>query len=288
MEAKDAIKILVPVDFTEITNVAIDHAVKIAKNIKAELYLLHVIQQKKSIFSIGKKSSFENHIIEEGTVAELQKLEEDIEQNHKIDTHVVAVQGNIFETIADVAEELDADFVMMGTHGMTGMQHLTGSYALKVIYNSKIPFIVTQSKKADYDKIKNIVFPLDFHKESKEKVLRAVYFSKMFNSEINIVHIKEKDELLQKKIYSNLVHVKRVLTQKGIKFNVKEYDKKEANIEEAAEMRAKEINAEFIMIMIFPEQGKGEFFITPYQQRILTNKEQVPVICVNPKDTLYI
>ena len=47
----------------------------------------------------------------------------------------------------------------MGTHGMKGMQKLTGSWALKVIVKSKVPFIVVQDPPADQERYHNIVFP---------------------------------------------------------------------------------------------------------------------------------
>ena len=53
-------------------------------------------------------------------------------------------KGSIFTAIAEYANEKDASLVVMGTHGMKGMQKLTGSWALKVIVKSKVPFIVVQ------------------------------------------------------------------------------------------------------------------------------------------------
>ena len=58
-------------------------------------------------------------------------------------------EGEIFTTIADVAEELNASLIFLGTHGKVGMQKLTGSWALKVIIKSKVPFIVVQDPPPD-------------------------------------------------------------------------------------------------------------------------------------------
>ena len=56
-------------------------------------------------------------------------------------------KGNIFEDIGDVAKEIGARLIIMGTHGIKGIQKLVGSYALKVILHSEIPFIITQKKR---------------------------------------------------------------------------------------------------------------------------------------------
>ena len=57
----------------------------------------------------------------------------------------------------------------MGTHGIRGLQKLTGSWALKVIVRTKVPFVVVQEfpKSNNYQKV---VFPVDYKRESKEKI----------------------------------------------------------------------------------------------------------------------
>ena len=59
--------------------------------------------------------------------------------------------------------------IVMGTHGVKGIQRLTGSYALKVIRHSKVPFIVVQTKKSSGE-IKDIVLPIKFSQETKSKL----------------------------------------------------------------------------------------------------------------------
>ena len=60
---------------------------------------------------------------------------------------------------ADIASEIDAEMVIMGTHGIKGMQKFFGSWALKVIANSKVPFIVIQEppKKDLFENIERVL-----------------------------------------------------------------------------------------------------------------------------------
>jgi hypothetical protein len=60
-------------------------------------------------------------------------------------TPVVRV-GSVYEDIGDAAAEIDADLIIMGTHGMRGMQFITGSRALRVITSSSVPFVVVQER----------------------------------------------------------------------------------------------------------------------------------------------
>ena len=273
-------KILVPVDFTDISDAAIQHAILLAKNVNAEIDLLHVIQ--KSFVFIGKKSNYEDQIIEAGTMNKLQELANRITEEEKIETDILAVQGNIYNTITAIASEICANFVIMGTHGVKGIQHITGSNALKIIYHSPVPFLLTQSKGPLDGLYDNIVFPLDSQQESIQKTDWAIYFAKKFNSKINILTPTESDSYLSKRVKNNLAYVKGKLDKNNVSFSINVSTRDSAFLADEVNKYAEEVNANLILIMIYPSRGAGEFFITPTQQKIISNPAEIPVFCVNP------
>ncbi len=276
----DQNKILVPVDFTDISNAAIQHATLLAKQTNSEINLLHVIQ--KSFVFIGKKKKYEDQIIESGTQTRLQELADRIANEEKIPTDILAVQGNIYDTITAVASEIAANFVVMGTHGVKGIQHLTGSNALKVIYHSPVPFMLTQSKGPIGEMYDNIVFPLDSQHESIQKTDWAIFFSRKFNSKINILVPTEADSYLSKRVKNNLNYVKGKFEKNNISYSVNVSTRDSAYLAEETNKYATEINANLILIMIYPSRGSGEFFITPNQQKMISNPAEIPVMCINP------
>ena len=72
-------------------------------------------------------------------------------------------QGAIFEIIGNVSKEVNADLVVMATHGIKGLQHFLGSNAMKLISHSNTPFIVVQQN--DFSPLINMLVPGDFTKE---------------------------------------------------------------------------------------------------------------------------
>ena len=92
----------------------------------------------------------------------------------------------------------------MGTHGIKGMQALTGSKALKVITNAKSPFLVVQKKKWNPDGFPNIVVPIDSTAETKQKLHWAVFLARTFNSKLHITVKYEGDEFLRNKVRNNM------------------------------------------------------------------------------------
>ena len=133
--------ILVPWDFSQVAEYALEHAVNFAKNTDNSIALIHVVKKQKEIETAKNK---------------LQEIVDQTKEKHGIELSLIVREGSIFTAINDAVEETDASLVVMGTHGMKGMQKFTGSWALKVIAGSKAPFVVVQD--APGKELKNIVF----------------------------------------------------------------------------------------------------------------------------------
>ena len=160
--------ILVPYDFTPPAMNAVAHAVSLAKVLETKITLLHIVKKDAEV------PEMEQQIKEEA-----QKINE----IYNVLPNTLVREGSIFRTINQVAHELEAILVVMVTHGMKGLQKLTGSWALKVIVGSKVPFLVVQDPPKSAE-IKKIVFPVDFKTENKEKLKWAQFMAKYFPSKI--------------------------------------------------------------------------------------------------------
>ena len=131
-----AYKVLVPHDFTSVADTAINHAAKIASIFDGGIYLLHIVGKDKEVGDAREK---------------LTKIAEEAAKTYNLKVEPIIRIGNIFEDIGDVATEIDARLIVMGTHGVKGIQKLVGSYALKVITHSKVPFIFSGGMKEAND-----------------------------------------------------------------------------------------------------------------------------------------
>ena len=260
-------KLLVPTDFTEVAHTAIQHAVKLGEIINAEIILLNVVKYKEDVVNSTKKLKLE------------EQYAKSIFENTKIKS-IVRV-GNIFDDIGDAASEVGANLIFMGTHGASGWQKVTGSYALKVITNSSVPFIVVQDemmKDSGYD---SIVVPLDLNKETKQKLEIVGSVAHYFDSEVHLITPRESDEFLRNKLKANLIWAKKYLTNKQVKCSTHVADKGSKFIDEIAKLSV-EVDADLISIMNLQSNSLMGVLGNSYQQEIITNKQKVPVLCVNP------
>jgi nucleotide-binding universal stress UspA family protein len=261
--------IVVPWDFSQVAANALAHAVKIGKMINNDICLLHIVDSGISPREYADVTNKLKHLVEENGAR----------YNVPIAFHVS--KGSIFTSIADYVNEKDASLVVMGTHGIKGMQKLTGSWALKVIVKSKVPFIVIQDPPADQEKYHNIVFPVDFKSENKEKIKMAIFMGKYFDSKIHMLVSVSTDANILKKTKTNLNFAVKYLIQNNIEYEI--HDMPKGKIAEQTIDFAHKLNADLILIITTKNITFADYMLGASEQSIIANSSKIPVCCVNPK-----
>jgi nucleotide-binding universal stress UspA family protein len=261
--------IVVPWDFTIVAEHALAHAARISHMVGNDICLLHIVDHK-----INPKD-------ETGKKARLQQLIEENSKKYNVAISYHISKGSIFRAIAEFANDKEASLVVMGTHGMKGMQKLTGSWALKVIVKSKVPFIVIQDPPADQERYHNIVFPVDFRGENKEKIKMAIFMGKFFESKIHMLVAINTDKNLIKKTKINLNFAIKFLIQNNIDYEI--HDIPRGNLAEQTIDFAQKINADLILIVTTKNITFADYVVGASEQYIIANSSKIPVCCVNPK-----
>lgn len=263
--------VLVPTDFSEVCENAMNQAAIAAKSLDYKVILLHVIDNNTK--AMLKNDGHGTEFLEE----KLSKLVDRLKNENGIDAGFITKEGNIFETIPEVANEIDAGLIFLGTHGKVGMQKLTGSYALKVVTNSPVPVIVVQKRHFETG-IKNIVLPITSDAGPWEKTKWATYIAKQFKAKIDIFQLPGGDTI------SNTVHViTKYFEENEVPFSVK-LAEKSSNFTKQVIDFATSTNSQLIMIMTNPDKGFKEFLLGSYDEDIIFNTSQIPVMCINPRD----
>jgi nucleotide-binding universal stress UspA family protein len=261
--------IVVPWDFTVVASHALAHAAKISRTAGNDITILHIVDHDIK------------HQEEEQLRARLKQIAEESSKKYNLNITSDIVRGSIFTEIADYANEKEAGLVVMGTHGMKGMQKLTGSWALKVLVKSKMPFIVVQDPPADQERYHNIVFPIDFRGENKEKIKMAIFMGKFFESKVHLLMSVSKDRGISKKTNINLNFAVKYLMQNNI-----EYDVHKVPNEKFAQQTidfSQNMNADLILITTTKNITMADYVLGASEQYIIANSSRIPVCCVNPK-----
>jgi len=139
---KDRNTILVTWDYTDVSEYALLHAIRIAKMVENNIRIIHIVD------SMTARKNY--NVVEE----RFRKTVEELQIKYGLPLQTIILTGNIFAEISNYASESDANMVIMGTHGIKGLQKILGSRALKVIAGSTVPFIVVQDKPQSEDRFR--------------------------------------------------------------------------------------------------------------------------------------
>lgn len=273
METKPQ-KLIVPWDFSPVTENALKYALKIGAFSKEfTIELIHVVEAG-GLFSKGKLSEKEAS----------EKLKQDVakvKETYGVDVKPVVQEGSIFHTISDYAFDSDADMVLMGTHGIKGVQKLTGSWALKVIAGSNVPFLVVQDEPKSEKIFENVVMPLDFRVNEKERLRWAIKVGVEYGSRIHIILPHASDSGIQKKVNYNLAFAKKHLDSHEIKYEIHSANKGNSFSDEIIKL-AVDIEADLILIMTTPNLDFTDYMFGAQEQYVIANNAKIAVMCINP------
>ena len=129
-------KILIPTDFSETANKAMEHAVTMAKLLDSEITLLHVV----STFAFrvnlpeAEVDEAQNARLSTAIGSKLNQLAEEIRTKEGVKVNTLISTGRIREEVVRIADEIDADIIIIGTHGVSGLREFfMGSNAFRML-----------------------------------------------------------------------------------------------------------------------------------------------------------
>ncbi|MDX2361357.1 MAG: universal stress protein [Crocinitomicaceae bacterium] len=255
---------LVPFDFSEISNNALKLSLELAHVNNGSVFLMNVVKVKPD----RSKAQMQ-----------LKKVIDDLSPaDQKLITKRVLI-GNIYEEIGKASEILRPSLVVMGTHGASGIQKIFGSHVEKIISNSATPLLITRGDK-HMDKVKTIVMPFSFQKESIQITSFAANMAKKFGACIHLVGNHDNNELHEDGIATNQLVVERFMNENNIDFKMVDLPQEKDFYSELLDY-AGSVHAE----VIAATYSNGTKLVTnPHMQRIIENIYRIPVLTVNAEE----
>ncbi|MBC7695314.1 MAG: universal stress protein [Burkholderiales bacterium] len=188
--------IIAPTDFSPSANNAVDYAVELAKLFKTRIVLVNAYPIPETHYELG--GSFElMSSIKNSSIDNLEQLKAQIlMSNPEIEIDCISEMGHEYNVIVDAAINENADLIVMGTADEPGFmkENLFGSTAIEIARNQEVPtFIIPEN--VTYHNANKISFACDMQDTEKtDLVYVAKYFAKMFEAELDIVHIDDPEE----------------------------------------------------------------------------------------------
>ncbi len=152
-------KILVPTDFSENANNALEYAIAFANAFGSEITLLHTYRVYNPTGSFVSVETFMKEDIASEMLKVVKTVEPKLENNASVVSKIV--KGDIVDAIAGLTERQPYDLIIMGTQGASGLAEVfIGSTTNSVIKNVSTPVLAIPSG-FKYRPIRTIVLAVD-------------------------------------------------------------------------------------------------------------------------------
>ena len=191
-------KILLPTDFSDCAHAALDHALFLARQHGAQLHLLHVIV----LHGEDPTETSQRFPDREEIFSRLEQLAGG-EMRDLLAAHAEE-SLRLFEhqrrsisaapAILEVADELGADLIVLGSHGRRGLRHFfLGSVAEEVVRTAHCPVLTLResSSRGGTPRFGHLLVPVDFSPHARRALETARQLADLYGSELHLLHVVE-------------------------------------------------------------------------------------------------
>lgn len=205
-------KIIVGVDFSEGTEMAIDLAVDLAKRFGAGLRFVGVNEENLSDAALR------------GEIARREKIREEMLRG--LEVEYVPMKGDVTEVLCEQARLTGASLIVVGTHGTAGLQkRLFGKDSYALVSKSPAPVLCVREDFDYHPDFKDILVPIDASDASRQKIPMAMRLAKAYGSTLHLLGLYDTQMAEVRATVKNYtLQSKNLLDSHGVSNTVKMVD----------------------------------------------------------------
>jgi nucleotide-binding universal stress UspA family protein len=270
--------IIVPVDFSIHSENALKVAATLALEHKATIIAVHMMGLSDAILTKSSVTDMEGMFYVQLTK---KRFEEFLDKEFLDGIKVLQIVKNytVFSELDEVARERNADLIVMGSHGNSGLSELfIGSNTEKVVRTSETPVLVIKDDKAF--KVQKAIFACDFKKESIQAFSKTMRLFDLLAIKPDFVYINLGGECflstseIDNRIADFIAHVKGIVLNPNDITVYADY-----TVESGVFNYATKTKADLIALPTHGRRGMAHFFSGSIGEDIV-NHSKLPVLTV--------
>lgn len=271
-------KIIVPTDFSEYAECALEVAASIAKAKKAKIILFHMVGVFNAVFTKDESQEYAEAVYYMKLAR--KKFTEFLAKDYMkgIETECVVQNYKALSEINSFAKEKNADLIVMGSHGAGGISGMfVGSNTEKVVRHSDLPVLVIKDRIKGFE-MNSVVFACDFEQESIHAYRRAMKFFAPFKSKVHLLHVNLPGESfrdtsqIEEKVRGFLLNAEGSEKRMGAVNYWNDY-----TAEQGIYTFSGRVNADVIAVLTHGRKGLAHFFMGSLSED-MANRAKWPVI----------
>lgn len=257
--------IVVGIDFSKSSLTAMKVSIDIATRADADLHIVWV-----ETIEMDKDKAEEK--LKEYSNKAKEKL-----NNSEVYYHILP-KGKVYLALNKAIKEFDADLLVIGTHGNSGYdEKFAGANTYKTITEAHCPVLTIREDFHTDKDLEVLIMPIDFTKDTRQKVPWTIEFAKMFpNSVIYVLGIySSTSKSIRNIVNKYVVSVENLLQSKNMRYKVDFVEAENTTLSTID--YANKHNADLIVIMSEQEKTLSNIFLGPYAQQMINNSH-IPVL----------
>ena len=215
-------RFLCPIDFSEASLNALDHAAHMASICQAHLTLMYVFDEDEYL-EVAKAAGNETHNLREQAEQKLKNLVKEIQHNDEV-PNITQVDyrlrlGDLVESIVGYAAKEATNLIIMGTTGVGSVEEAwLGSNTVKVFKEASCPVLCVPNA-ATFAPIRHLVYATDYEPNDQAALKKVVGFATEFKARVEVLHIDEYQSTQNDVDYTNYVnHIQSYITYDKLSF----------------------------------------------------------------------
>lgn len=281
---KDKKFILVPVDFMEPSKRAASYAVRLAKRLNSEVFLVHIIETSGLISKFFESGNMLVKVTDQAKeqlhkmIKELAEIDPEVKVSSRVE------RGKRYERILSLAKDIDARMIILGeNHEGEEAEKDLGTTVYHVTLKSIVPVLTMKGDAEDFGK--TIVVPLDLALENRKQLYSALVYGLNYNAKIHLVSsLIPGVKLRQSLIYKKMRNARDTLVQNGVKTEMQIFEKDKRPTYQRVLDYAQEIESCMILLMTHKEGYNYDNYIGAFAHHLI-NRSSVPVLSLTASAT---
>ncbi len=260
--------ILVPTDFRDEADYALQHAIRLAAAAGVGVILFHVLE-------------------DDETAAQAQLALQ--AQNRRANQCAFPVtllvgQGELPEAVLEVADRYSARYILLGTHSIQNPATLKSSATRRILKRGNVPFITIQQPPRE-EAIEHVVFPIDYTDGNRLKYGWLETLWREYNPTFHLVTPEENEPALRQSVQENMARAMALIGRLGAKHIQYQVEGKDEFSVEILEY-ALSVEADLLVITSAPDPRQpGTYMLEPHERNLVIGGDFTPVMIINPKET---
>ncbi|RKD96939.1 hypothetical protein [Marinifilum flexuosum] len=195
--------------------------------------------------------------------------------------------GNLALEPNNTIKQLEAIFIV--TEFAKGkLSTFKRNEVFKYLYKAKIPSILLGEKSEVKCNYQNITVPVDFKRETKEKMIWASYFGRFNQAVIHLFVANHKAESAQRKIKATLIFTKRMYEQFKFDYKIVKSERSSNWLRQDAYSFSEQFHSDLMVLLSQKNDGLLNKYFGPNEIKTFLRKKRNPILFINPLKDYYL